>query len=337
MSYTDQYLNFALLLSILLSSCTSTPQPTKDRAVSPALESTAPQTTFYLDTSALSYGTFDTDATSLIVDVSNTVPREFSAFADISIENGTVIKTYKVNPGESTIIHSMPPGKKQVRITSGGQIRFNSEIAGVFINKITFNGSAMSVKQEGKQILVYGDSITVGGNVDNLSAEAWPVLLRKHFPVIVEAYGYGTLYDDTATAEARSKFVSKISAWAPDYIWLAIGTNDYGFEKWSAWEFGEAYAATLDAIRLSNPRVLVFAQSPILRADESPNSFGDNLGKYRQQIASACSSRPDWCVFVDGTDPAFPQPGELDKDGIHLTTKSSMEYAEAVLNILGKQ
>lgn len=48
-------------------------------------------------------------------------------------------------------------------------------------------------------------------------------------------------------------------------------------------------------------------------------------------------ARSAWCVFVNGTDSAFPQRSELDEDGVHLTTKSSAKYAEAVLKILGKR
>jgi lysophospholipase L1-like esterase len=320
-SYTTRYIHFVLLLSIILASCTN---------------ATPVQTTFSLAKSALSYGMFDTDATSLLLDVSSTVPKQVSAFVDISIEDPAGVKTYKVRLGESTIVHSMIPGQKRVTVTSGAQSKFNNEIVGVFINRITFNGSAVPVKQEGKRVVVYGDSISVGGNVDNPSAEAWPVLLRKHFPVTVDAYGYRTLYDDAATVAARSELASRISSWMPDQIWLAIGSNDYVFELWSAQVFGETYAATLDAIHASNPQTTVFAQSPILRANESPNTFGDNLEKYRQQIATACLARSAWCVFVDGTAPAFPQPDELDQDGIHLTTESGARYAKAVLNIIGK-
>ena len=183
---------------------------------------------------------------------------------------------------------------------------------------------------------VYGDSLTVGGNVDHVSAEAWPVLLRKRFSVRLEAYGYRALHDDAFTAETRSEFASRILAWSPDYIWLAIGANDYAFGLWPARQFGEAYAATLDAIHSLNPQVKVFAQSPIRRMDEGPNSFGDTLEKYRRQIAGACLARSAWCIFVDGTAAAFPQPDELYEDGIHLTTKSSAKYAKAVLGLLSK-
>ncbi|RPI93281.1 MAG: SGNH/GDSL hydrolase family protein [Chloroflexi bacterium] len=331
MLHRIQRVHLALLLPVLLSACDR-----QDEALSPALSPTPVQAVFQLDTSALSYGIFETDASSVTVEVSNTIPAVFSAFADISIDDGSTITAYKVKSGESTIVHSMPPGEKRVTLTSGAQTKSDDEITGVFINRIVFNGETQQIKQDNQRIAVYGDSITVGGNVDNLSAEAWPVLLRKYFSVVLEAYSYRSLQDDASTPEKRAELVSRISAWEPDFIWLAIGANDYSFEKWPSQEFGQAYAGTLDAIHSSIPQALLFAQSPILQVNETPNSFGSNLESYRQQIAAACLARTAWCTFVDGTSAAFPQPYELDKDGVHLTTKSSAKYAEAVLNIISK-
>jgi lysophospholipase L1-like esterase len=333
MLHRIQRVRLVLLLSIFLSACAN---DRPDGALSPVLSPTPVQAVFQLDRSALSYGIFETDARSVTVEVSNTIPAMFNAFADISIDDGSKITAYKVESGESTIVHSMPPGEKRVTITSGAQTKSDNEITGVFINKIIFNGEVQQIKQDSQRIAVYGDSIAVGGNVDNLSAEAWPVLLRKYFSVVLEAYSYRSLQDDASTPEKRAELVSRISAWEPDFVWLAIGANDYSFEKWSAQAFGEAYAGTLDAIHSSIPQALLFAQSPILQGDETPNSFGSNLESYRQQIAAACLERTAWCTFVDGTSLAFPQPYELDKDGVHLTTKSSAKYAEAVLDIINK-
>jgi lysophospholipase L1-like esterase len=334
LSYRTQHVNRVLLLSIFLSSCANHSQPTKTPTVSLTLTATPIQTVFYLDSTALSYGIFETDAVSLAVDVYNTTPDGLNPSADISIEDPSGVKTYKLQTGESTVVHAMPVGEKQVTITGGGQSYRNGEIRGVFINTITFNGSAVRIEEPYKRLVVYGDSLAAGGSVDNPSAEAWPVLLRKHYSVMVEAYGYRALYDDASTSVKRAELLSKISASTPDFIWLAIGTNDHTLGQWSAQEFGEAYASTLDAIHASNSQAVVFAQSPILQANESTNLLGEDLESYRQQIADACLARPAWCIFVDGKDSAFPQPDELDKDGVHLTTESSAKYAEAVLNIL---
>ncbi len=342
-----QRIPLALLLSILLSSCGNVSQPTEEppvhasstpsptqTAVPPTSTPTPVRATFRLDRSALAYGIFETEATSLTIDVSNTVPGQAEKFADISVEDGSGLTAYKVPPGKSTITHAMSPGTKRVTITAGLQTKFRNVITGVFIDEITFNGSTVQVEQAGKRILVYGDSLAVGGNVEAPSAEAWPALLRRQFAIQVEAYGYRALYDDAATDETRAGFVSKLSSWRPDCIWLAIGANDYTFGPWSAQQFGEAYAATLDAIHSASSLAILFAQSPILQASESPNMLGDTLRKYRRQIKTACLVRSPWCIFVDGTNSAFPQPDELNEDGIHLTTQSSAKYAEAVLNVI---
>lgn len=329
-----QRIYFGFLLSIILFSCVDHSQPTKVPSLSPTR--TVTQTIFYLDSSALAYGIYETEATSVSIDIYNTTPDGLNHSADISIEDSSGIKTYKLESGESTIVHALPSGKKQVTITSGGQSKRNAEIRGVFINKITFDGSAVQIEPPYKRLVVYGDSLAAGGSVDNPSAEAWPVLLRKHYSVIVEAYGYRALYDDAFTSAKRTEFASKISVSRPDFVWLAIGANDHTFGQWSAQDFGKAYTETLDAIHSTSPQALIFAQSPIRQANEEPNPLGESLESYRQQIATACLARIAWCMFVDGKDFAFPQPDELAEDGIHLTTKSSAKYTEAVLNILSR-
>jgi lysophospholipase L1-like esterase len=341
MPYAKQCVSLVLLVFTFLSSCSDTSTAEKEETVFPVLTLTPTavvfhQTSFDIEQSALSYRVFETEATSLTIEVSNTVPDQFKDFVDISVEDDSGLTTYEVQPGASTITHSMPAGKKLVTVTSGLQTKFRNKIVGVYIDKITFDKSAIPIEQEDHRLVIYGDSLAVGGNVDHLSAEAWPVLLRKHYPILVEGYGYRALFEDASTAEARSSLASKIASWLPEDVWLAIGVNDYAFGLWSASEFGEAYGKMLDAIHAASPQAVLFAQSPILQADEPANRFGDTLEDYRQQIAGVCLARSAWCRFVDGTDPAFPQPDELDIDGIHLTTESSAKYAQAVLNLLRK-
>jgi lysophospholipase L1-like esterase len=333
-SRTALWVQLTLFVITVLASCATDSQEAQSRPGTFHPSVTPPQTTFYLDRSALAYGVFETEAGSVVVDVSNTTPNSLQPSGDISIDDGTGVTTYKIKAGESAVLHSMPPGLKRVRITSGGQMKYHDEIRGVFITRITFDGPAVQMKLHPPRVVIYGDSITMGGNVDHPSAEAWPVLLREHFSVIVDAYSYRTLFGDANTVATRSAFAANVSKWTPEYVWLAIGTNDYESALWSAEEFGVAYAAILDALHSSNPQALLFAQTPILRAIENENSLGDTLEDYRQQTFNACLARSPWCVFVDGKAPGFPQLNELDKDGVHLTASSSVKYMETVLQIL---
>lgn len=333
--------HLAPLFAVFLSAClgnSQTPAPSSLTPASPpAWTSTPAQMEFSIEQSALAYGIFETEATSVTVEVYNTTPDGVIEFADISIEDGSGVHTYKLQSGDSSVVHSLPAGRKQVTVTSGGLAKRNNEVKGVFIRKIIFDQPAVQLQPATKRVVVYGDSLASGGRVENPSAEAWPVLLREQFSVSLEAYGYRMLYDDAKTPEDRSIFASQITASAPDMVWLAIGANDYGMAPWSAQAFGKAYAATLDALHAASPQAVLFAQSPIRQIVEPPNSFGDDFDAYREQIAGACAARSGWCVFVDGKDPAFPQPDELDEDGTHLTRQSSIKYAEAVRNFLNKQ
>src|SRR5512133_3692219 len=162
MSYIARYINCALLLSIGLFSCTSNSQPptatSTPTSIPPALSAspTPVQAIFYMDRSPLSYRVFETEATSLTIDVTSTVPGQFKDFTDISVEDGSGITTYKVETGESTIVHSLPAGKKRVIVTSGMHTRVRNKITGVFVNKVTFNGTAVRIEQAGRRVLIYG-------------------------------------------------------------------------------------------------------------------------------------------------------------------------------------
>src|SRR5512145_1370376 len=139
MSYKVQSIHCAFLLSMVLFSCTSTPQTATATSVPPvSTATTLVQAIFYFDWSPLAYRVFETEATSLTIEVSSTVPGQFKDFADISVEDGSGITTYKVETGESTVVHSLPAGKKHLVVTSGMQTRFRSRIVGVFIERVIF-------------------------------------------------------------------------------------------------------------------------------------------------------------------------------------------------------
>jgi lysophospholipase L1-like esterase len=138
-------------------------------------------------------------------------------------------------------------------------------------------------------------------------------------------------------ATARAGFVSKLGSVYPgaDIIWLAIGTNDYGLNKWSAANFGYAYAALLDALHVRFPTATIYTQTPIQRTVETANTFGDTLPNYRTQITTAQAARAAWCTLVVGTGATWPQaPGDLD-DGVHPTDAGHLKYANSVKTVLG--
>lgn len=289
---------------------------------------------FYLEKASFSYAIFDTHATSITLEVHQDFPPTFQPVTDITIDDGVEAISFEVDEIQPLITHEMPPGRKHVTVTSGGLVKLEGVIAGLYVDRIMFNAPAEKVIPSLDRVLIYSDSLALGGEVDIASREAWPILLREQFVVSLEAYGYRTLFDDASALADRKNFVSGVRLFSPDYIWMAIGTNDYAFGVWAPQDFGSAYALLLDALHEALPGAIIFAQSPIRRVNESIEVSGYTLEDFRKEIEYACKSRMEWCMFVDGTDSLFPQLDELANDGVHLTKTSNIKYADAVAQII---
>src|SRR5690606_8856675 len=82
--------------------------------------------------------------------------------------------------------------------------------------------------------------------------------------------------------------------------WFALGTNDYGLDRWSAAEFGAALATWLDELHAALPGVHVVIQSPTPRTDESGLN-DDDLPAFRAQMEAVADARTEWTTYVDGS------------------------------------
>ena len=223
---------------------------------------------------------------------------------------------------------------RTVKVRAGLQSLPSAAVLGSWLDSFTLKNETfvkIMPPDSGSPLVIYGDSIAVGANSTNPEYQGWAALLRANYPLTrCEAWGYRNLYDDANTAPLRAALVSKLTAGSPSVIWLAIGTNDYGLNKWAAASFGTAYAALLDDLHTALPNCRIYAQTPILRTTETANGSGSTLGNYRTQITTACSTRP-WAYLVDGT--AFMTTASL-ADGVHPTTAGHVLYAAAVVTAL---
>lgn len=287
--------------------------------------------------SAGAFVRYQTSATQVTITSVNDIDDQYGAFAEIGVraDGADVGVAELTSEGEHATVVNLPAGdNKIVDIIAGLKSKPNA-LLGTYIKGVSFNASATKLSPtRTPKLLVYGDSITVGGSAGNPSLEGWVQLVRNAYAggVFCEAWGNRALYDDTSTDALRSAFVAWIAAVNPVIIWLAIGTNDYGINKQSAADFGTAYAALLNDLHTALPGATIYAQTPIVRSSEAANSFGDTLGDYRTQIATAQSTRSAYCTLVDGT--AILTTGDL-ADGVHPTTAGHAIYAASVKTTLG--
>ncbi len=277
---------------------------------------------------------FTTNAASVTINGSTTLYTGYPAWSELGIRVNGVTQSpplvFTANGSQSFTVSGLT-GTSTIEIIAGLQSdEGGGTVYGSFVNSVTYADSAsfaVSAPTVGNRILIYGDSIAVGADATYPETQGYIPILRYSysFRTMAEAWGYRSLYDDANTGTLLSAFVSRIAGYTPAIVWLAIGTNDYGLNKWSAASFGTAYGSLMDSLHAALPSAVIVAQTPIVRSSEAANGSGNTLGQYRAQIAAACATRP-WACFVDGTQ--ILAVADLNADGVHPTTAGQAKYAD---------
>lgn len=293
----------------------------------------------YYESSCFAFARFisTTRILGVVVD-SNGTPGNVDSQIGVWVDGAPYGTINVASSGLETLYIVLPAGSKTVDVLAGMQSKSAGTLTGTFLVSIlTEDAISLTTPTSSGRMVIYGDSIAVGDGSIHPTLEAWSALLREdRGNVMVEGWGFRTLKQDCVDAAARTAFAARLAGYSPTEIWIAIGTNDYGEDAWSAADFGAAYADMLDKINTALPAATIYCQTPIDRTDESANTFGDTLGDYRTEISDAVATRGAFCTLVDGTDAAFPQtPGDLTGDGVHPTTAGHAKYAAAVESILG--
>ena len=288
---------------------------------------------------------FETDANVLKVTGETTIYDLFSSYAELGlfVDGAWQAPGLAFQANETrTFTKLLPSGTKTIEIVAGLTSRPVATVLGTFINSIELinffdeaPSYALTAPSTTDRIVVYGDSISVGSSSADAQKDAWTTQLRITHGrnVLVEGYGYRALNDDCADASARTAFANRIASYSPSLIWLAIGTNDFGLGRWSAADFGTAYADILDKLHVALPSVTIYCQSPLQRISpdsENANGFGDTLGDYRTEISNAATARNSYCTYVEGAAGAIVSDANLSADGLHPSTAGHAEYATAV-------
>lgn len=294
----------------------------------------------FVRTSAFANTTWTTRATVLKIQHTNDIYTSYPQYADLVVNvDGAFYQQIVAGAnglGTSTVF--LPAGNKTIEIVCGLQSRpgvVGSTVFGMFPISFASNAPMERVTvSQSNRLVIYGDSISVGGNTSIAARDGWAMKIRSAapYPVGVEGFGFRALNDDCSDSTARAAFVAKIVAWNPAKLWIAIGSNDYGLNRWSAASFGTAYAALLDDLHAALPSMAIYCQTPVVRATENANGSGSTLGDYRTQISTAVSSRSAWATLVDGT--AIMTTGSL-VDGVHPGDAGHVLFANYVKTVLG--
>lgn len=267
---------------------------------------------------------YDTSAVALEITSFNNTFSTFPGITELAVMvDGAFYGTVQPGAdGEVANLILLPEGLKRVEIVNGFQSVPGSELLGVWLKSVRADAALTpyAVPPRTTRRLIYGDSISEGANANPITRYGYPLQVRglAHAQTIiesvgVEAFGYRSLRIDAMDAPSRAAFVARIVAWNPTHLWMAIGTNDYGLNLWTAAAFQTAYAALLTDLHAALPALEIVVQSPVDRASEIANGLGDSLGAYRTAAQNACTGKA-WVTYIDGA--AILTTAELD-DGVH--------------------
>lgn len=221
----------------------------------------------------------------------------------------SVTSTAADNIPEFVTASGLPDGMKRVEIVLPAE-EYNlglSAYLGVYIRAIYIAANKMieyiPPQTSGNVLVTGGDSIILGVNTVAPSLYSAQTMLRQDYPGSIASVGASNIafYHEANSAGLRTAFVNKLKLLKPTELWLEYGTNDWGYNLWTAANFGIAYAALLDAIVAAFPSIKVYCMSPIVRQNEAvPNGLGSTLPNYRTEISNAAAARPTFCTYVDG-------------------------------------
>ena len=291
----------------------------------------------YPKTSEFARYVINTNTTKLALEITSNLAAVYDSGAYISIRvNGVNYTDIYVSSRNNILIYNitLPEGDKYVEITNGMQSLqgLTPPLQGTWVRSIYFPSNSYVTENRTitlPKLVIYGDSIA--GVPTTPPFHAWTVLLRNNskFDVTTYAYGWRSLQNDYANVGV-SNIVNNISKISPDYVYLAIGTNDYGLNGQNSTNFGIEYGELIDALHVALPNTVIFTQTPINRSTETANSFGNTLQDYRDQIITLSSSRSN-TLLVDGTQ--ILDTSDL-SDGVHPSLEGNEKYYLYVNNFM---
>lgn len=235
----------------------------------------------------------------------------------------------------AVLLGSSGGSSRTIEIVSGPTSRSAAPVKGSWPITVTASKPITQIFDTATpRLVIYGDSISVGDGAESAAQEdAYPVLVRESYSgsVSVEAWGFRGIYTDGRNSTVIDAFVTTIGEYNPDILYMHIGTNDYGIELCSAADFETYYGDVLDALNAAYSSLVIYCQTPLVRSDETANTFGDTLDDYRTAISNAVSTRTSFATLVDGS--SIITTDDLD-DGTHPNSTGHSKIATSILSLL---
>jgi hypothetical protein len=288
---------------------------------------------------------FYTNAESVVVNSTTNIVNSPTNYAKLGVRvddvNQPALSFTTAGTKDFTVSLGAAGTMRKVELISGSLSASScATICGTYTNSVTYPETAdfevAPPDDAAHKVVIYGDSIAAGGDALPTVYYGFASLLRYDYGYNIQsaAYGSARLATDVGAPLNNAKldtFVNKLGSYAPETLWLAIGTNDYAHDSMSATDFQVTYAATVDKLIETMPNTHIICQTPVVRKSEVANSFGNTTDDYRAAIVAACTGK-DQTYIVDGK--AILEVGDISSQAVHPTLEGHAKYAAAVDKVL---
>jgi len=181
----------------------------------------------------------------------------------------------------------------------------------------------VSAAEEPRRVVVLGDSITAGYNLE--PQEAYPALLQEK--IKAEGWDYevinaGLSGDTTAGGRRRIEWV--LAGRAPEVVMIALGGND-GLRGLPVGQVAENLGAIIDQIRAANPRVKI-----LLAGMQMPDSMGRDYADSFARVFAEVAAEYDTALLPFLLEGVAGEPELNQPDLIHPTAEGQRRIAERV-------
>lgn len=214
---------------------------------------------------------------------------------------------------------------------------------GNYLTTIQYNGDAtlsvVAPQAVGDRVLMFGDSISVGGqNIDAPNTAAVNKLRASGYSVMSEGSGsdwLGRWNQGTAAAPNFTALINRLVSYAPETIWVQMGHNDASRLS-TSWDnninyYANAYTSLIDSLHTALPNAHIFCQSVMATNPAVYNNFGDKQlqicgDSARKAYAAPVNARN----FVTG----YGAAGTYMSDQYHPNAAGDAMYANRIKEYL---
>jgi len=277
-----------------------------------------------------SYIQLSTEATSLIVEVdSQFTPSSLTSITVDINDIATELKTTQVGINQYHI-ELATNGVKTVRLYNGintGSSRLQVKITKLISNKpITIYAPIQQIRTA----YIIGDSISVGANAVQPQYSGWIGILKRHYPgvsFVNDSNGGASVSYFLADSDLGARLSSIIE---PDIVYVALGTNDFGLNKYATLPlFESALSSLINNIQVECPNANIILQTPVIRTDIAVNSYGHTLQDYRDSIIAVANTYS--LQVINGLQ--LISDTDLHTDLLHPSTNGHVVYANNIISL----